>query len=388
MIIADEYRVLEYQNESGMVYHMSRDKTTILNGLLLACCIFFIAVPAHAFTANSLDITVEKDGDAMATFRFTLEGFIENSIPQSILEEELKKGLTTSSDPPELISMDRSSAVLLLKKFADTSDVPTGTEYRTAMMDFTKAEAALQDSALSSAVSADFSPDKIVITFPDTYQREFSNVDVLPAVSHTVIDPSKTPAPVQTAAVPSVTAVPSLTGSMNVTSSPPDVKVYMDSVYIGEAPAVFPEIAAGTHNLGFEKDGYEPASRNVTINPGKTTQVLVVLRYIPPVPADDTSSFSGFFLIFLIMALVAIAGGAYYFWSEKRKRAWSEEEEYEEDAAGEKEPKGPDTASVSGDIVIKETTAKDTGISDTIVKVTMLRDMPDTDDTDAPDTSK
>jgi hypothetical protein len=370
---------------------MSRNKTTILNGLLLACCIFFIVLPAHAFTANTLDITVEKDGDAVATFRFALEGFIENSIPQSILEEELKKGLTTSSDPPELISMDKSSAVLLLKKFADTSDVPTGTEYRTAMMDFKKAEIALQNSALSSAVSADFSPEKIVITFPDSYQREFSNVDVLPAVSHTVIDPFKTPAPALTAAVPSVTAVPSLTGSMNVTSSPPDMKVYLDSGYIGEAPAFFPEIPAGTHNLGFSKDGYEPASKNVTINPGKTTQVMVVLKYIPPVPADDTSSFSGLFLIFLILALIAIAGGAYYFWSEKRKKAWSDEEDYEGDAAGEEEPTGTGTASapsVFKDTVIREMTPKDTGVTDSIVKVTILRDIPDTDDTDEPDTSK
>ena len=82
---------------------MSRNKTTILNGLLLACCIFFIVLPAHAFTANTLDITVEKDGDAVATFRFALEGFIENSIPQSILEEELKKGLTTSSDRKSVV---------------------------------------------------------------------------------------------------------------------------------------------------------------------------------------------------------------------------------------------------------------------------------------------
>jgi hypothetical protein len=135
---------------------------------MLACCSFFIINPAHAFTANSLDITVDKNGDALATFQFTLEGIIENSIPQSILEEELKKGLTTSSNPPELQSMDRSSAVLVMKNFADTTDVPTGTNYLTASMDFRKAQIALQNSALSSVVSADFSPKKVTITFPDS----------------------------------------------------------------------------------------------------------------------------------------------------------------------------------------------------------------------------
>ena len=79
---------------------MSHDNTIILCGLMIACCIFFTVLPAYAFTADSLDITVSENGDAIATFRFTLEGIIENAIPQSVLEEELKKGLTTSSEPP------------------------------------------------------------------------------------------------------------------------------------------------------------------------------------------------------------------------------------------------------------------------------------------------
>ena len=174
-----------------MIYPMSYTHNIILCGLMLACCSFFTVIPAHAFTANSLDITISENGDAIATFRFTLEGFIENAIPQSMLEEELTKGLTTSSDPPVLQSMDRSSAVLLMKKFADTSDVPTGKEYRTATMDFKKAEIALQNSGLGDAVTADFSPATVSLTFPDAYKRQFSNVDVLPAVFHTVEDPVK-----------------------------------------------------------------------------------------------------------------------------------------------------------------------------------------------------
>ena len=159
---------------------------------MLACCSFFTVIPAHAFTANSLDITISENGDAIATFRFTLEGFIENAIPQSMLEEELTKGLTTSSDPPVLQSMDRSSAVLLMKKFADTSDVPTGTEYRTATMDFKKAEIALQNSgARRVSYPQTFHRKRSTLTFPDSYKREFSNVDVLPAVFHTVEDPVK-----------------------------------------------------------------------------------------------------------------------------------------------------------------------------------------------------
>lgn len=308
---------------------MSYMNKITLCSLLLALCIFFMVIPAHAFTADSLDIIVDKNGDAIATFRFTLEGFIENSIPQSILEEELKKGLTTSSDPPELKSMDKSSAVLFLKKFADTGDVPTGTEYRTNTMDFKKAELALQNSDLGSMVSADFSPETVVLTFPDSYQREFSNVDVLPAVFHTVIDSSKTP---RTTVSPAATAPSASKGSMNVTSSPMNVRVYLDSQYIGEAPSVFREISAGIHTIEFQKEGYESASKTVTIPAGKTTNVMVVLNVIPPVATEEISSL-GWFWPVVIIALIAIAVGGYYYRNNKMKN----EEEDEKDTEHESE---------------------------------------------------
>ena len=369
---------------------MSYTNKIILCCLLLACCSSFIVIPVHAFTANSLDITVNKNGDAVATFRFTLDGIIENSIPQSVLEDQLKKGLTTSAEPPELLSMDRSSAVLLMKKFADTSDVPTGTEYRTATMDFKKAEIALQNSAISSAVSADFSPDTVSLTFPDSYKREFSNVDVLPAVFHTVIDPSKTPqttAPGGAVAQPGVTTKPAK-GSINVTSTPLNVKVSLDSGYIGEAPAVFPEISPGVHGVEFSKEGFESVRKNVTVIAGKTTNVMVVLKYIPPVPTEDTSSSPDLVWIVLIIALVAIAGGGYYFWSEKKKKERREEEDTEPEKSSYQAPAGKDM--VSKDTGGRKPEIRKPEIKNTVIKVTILKDIPDKDtgDKDTRDAQK
>ena len=265
-----------------------------LRCLLVSCCCAFLILPVHAFTANSLDITIDKSGDAVAIFRFTLEGLVENSIPQSMLEEELKKGLTTSSEPPELITMDKSSATLLLKKFADTSDVPTGTEYRSASMDFKKAEVALQNSALSNVVSADFSPSKISLAFPDNYTREFNNVDVLPAVTHTVIDPTRS-------AVPTI----SPNGALNVTSSPADVRVSIDNQYVGNAPATFSDIAPGVHTVMFEKEGFEKVSKSITITAGKTTTVTVFLDYSTPATPKNASLLPGFEGL---LAGIALAG--------------------------------------------------------------------------------
>jgi hypothetical protein len=250
-------------------------------------------------------------------------------------------------------------------------------------MDFKKAEIALQNSGLSSAVSADFSPDTVTITFPDSYKREFSNVDVLPAVFHTVIDPSKTP---QITAVPGATAIPgagttpaipTTTGSMNVTSSPTNVMVYLDSTFIGEAPSIFPDIASGIHTAEFRKDGFETVSKNVTILSGKTTNVMVVLKYIPPAASEETSSFPWLPLLVVILGLIVIAIGGYYYWSEKKKKEWGEEEAAEPEKTGDRDSTGkykPINDAVAKDIVIKDTVIKKPVPKNTVVKTTELKE--------------
>ncbi len=90
----------------------------------LLCFAFLVIVPAAAFTADSLNISVGTNGDATAVFQFTLDGVIENAIPQSMLEDQLAKGLATSSSPPQIISFDKSEATLLLNGFATTTNVP------------------------------------------------------------------------------------------------------------------------------------------------------------------------------------------------------------------------------------------------------------------------
>ncbi len=260
--------------------------------LAISALLVFITGPAAAFTANSLDITVDENGDAVATFRFTLEGFIENAIPQSMLEEELLKGLGTSSEPPELISMDRSSAMIRLKKFAAVGDVPTGTEYRTVTMDFKKAQIALQQSAVSTVVTADFSPDVMTVTFPDAFNRQFTGADVLPAITHIIIDPAKAAAAEAQAAAagqPIPTMPP--TGVIKVISSPEGIMVTMDGNYIGTAPGTFPDISPGDHTLRFSRDGYEAIEKTVTVKAGETLQLSVFLSYIETVPATYAPGF-------------------------------------------------------------------------------------------------
>lgn len=240
--------------------------------LIVLCTALLVAVPVHAFTANSLDITVGKNGDATAVFRFTLEGLLENAIPQSVLEEQLVKGLATSNEPPTLVSMDRSSATIIMKKFANTYNTATGTDYQTSSMDFKKAEIALQNSAVSSVVTADFSPSTVIVTFPDGYSRTFTDADALPSLTHSIADPSK-PQP--------ALAADAGKGTINVTASPAGTGVYLDGTYLGDAPSVFSGIAPGVHTISFQKGGYSPVSRNVTVAAGRTVRVTVFLNPAP-----------------------------------------------------------------------------------------------------------
>jgi hypothetical protein len=277
---------------------MSKTFTAHLRRLLLIACItVLIIAPAHAFTANSLDITIDKSGDAVANFKFTLEGFFENAIPQSMLEEELKKGLTTSSEPPVLLSMDKTGTTMLLKKFADTRDVEQGTEYRTASMNFQKAEIALKNSALSSIVTADFSPAKITVTFPDAYTKTFENSAVLPALSHVVINTTKS----------SAAATQSKTGRINVTASPAIVQVYIDGTYAGDTPVIFSDIPTGTHSILFQKEGFQSVTKTVTIVEGKTTNVFVTIQYTAQ-PTTAPSGMLPFYGFGLLITGLAVSG--------------------------------------------------------------------------------
>jgi len=265
-------------------------------------CVFFIAAlllaaPAQAFTADSLDIAVTENGDATATFRYTLEGVIENALPESVLQEQLVKGLATSSDPPQVVSFDKSGATLIFRNFAVTNAVPAGTEYQTAPMDFKNAQIALQNSAVSTVISADFSPKAITVTFPDGYMQELSDSSVLPSLKHTVVDPAKAASAISSGSVTQ--------GSLKVSSIPGQVRVYIDSSYAGETPETFGDLSPGTHNVMLEADGYVSRTMTATITAGNTTTLFATLDQVPPATKKSGVSV----VSAVVLALVSLCCG-------------------------------------------------------------------------------
>ncbi|MEN6609304.1 MAG: hypothetical protein ABFC24_00535 [Methanoregulaceae archaeon] len=166
--------------------------------LSLAVAVIFLGtlIPCGAaFVLDTASFKIQENGNADATIQFQLEGLVENAIPDSILESELKKGLTTDpANPPVLKSFSRSGIVLLMPSYASVQSTGNGTRYATAALNFSKAETALKSSALNYLVSADFTPSTVTIVFPDGYTETLKDVGYLPSSSH-VVALAETPTP-------------------------------------------------------------------------------------------------------------------------------------------------------------------------------------------------
>jgi hypothetical protein len=166
------------------VIHM---KKLVVLGVLVLLAI--AAVPAQAFSADTLNITVQENGDATITFDYQLNWFeyvvifLQIADPatqiQTALGSETGRTVVVHSVSPGRVSLD-------VKEFASLQGNDTGTTYLTPALPFTTAEQYLKGQWFSALVSADFSPAVTTVRFPDGYTQQFNNQDYIPAITHTV----------------------------------------------------------------------------------------------------------------------------------------------------------------------------------------------------------
>lgn len=159
--------------------------------VLLALLVMFAVatVPAQAFTADTLDITVQENGDAAITFTYQLNWFeyivvyLRIADPatqlQNALESNLGRTVVVHSVSPGMLSLD-------VEGFASVQEDAPGMTYSTPTLSFTAAQRYLQQQWFSGLVSADFSPAATTIRFPDGYTQQFYDQDTIPAVTHTI----------------------------------------------------------------------------------------------------------------------------------------------------------------------------------------------------------
>ena len=159
--------------------------------LAIFCLIFIVAVPASAFTSESLSIDVLENGDATVTFSYRL-GFAEKiAVFLNIADPatELKNGLESNSGKNVTVSeVTADSAAFLIREYAHINSGEDGVTYTTPMLSFASAEDILP-GYLAPFISVDLSPAVTTVSFPDGYTENFDNIIEIPQISHTISIP-------------------------------------------------------------------------------------------------------------------------------------------------------------------------------------------------------
>ncbi|ABS55327.1 conserved hypothetical protein [Methanoregula boonei 6A8] len=156
-----------------------------------AILIVLLAVmPAQAFTAKTLTITLSGNGDAQADMQYDLSFmeqaaiFLHAANPSATLQSALSANLGRQVT---VNSADMSSANVLISSFATvTSQGGNSTTLTTPSFSFANAQNEVKNEWYGSLISADFAPQTTTITFPDGYQATYYNQISIPSVSHTI----------------------------------------------------------------------------------------------------------------------------------------------------------------------------------------------------------
>ncbi|WP_321504195.1 hypothetical protein [uncultured Methanoregula sp.] len=159
--------------------------------LILAClCLLAFAVmPAQAFTAKSLTVTLAPNGDAQINMQYDLN-FLEKSAVFFRMADpatEVKKAFASNTGREVTVnSVTDSSADIVVPSYAGVTRNNGATTLTTPAISFLRAQEVLKRYWFAPLVSANFAPQVTTITFPDGYQETFINSLSMPAVSHTM----------------------------------------------------------------------------------------------------------------------------------------------------------------------------------------------------------
>ncbi|MGA2104408.1 hypothetical protein [Methanoregula sp.] len=158
--------------------------------LILGCILIVLlaVMPAQAFTAKTLTITLNSNGDAEAVMQYDLSFveqaaiFVHATNPGADLQNALEANLNR---PVTVVRADTSSADVIISSFATVTPSGNATTVTTPSFSFANAQQDIQNQWYASLISADFAPQTTTITFPDGYQATYYNQISIPPVTHT-----------------------------------------------------------------------------------------------------------------------------------------------------------------------------------------------------------
>lgn len=148
-----------------------------------------MAAPASAFTADTLAIDLNADGDAVITFDYSLSWveYLAVYLKIGSPSEKLSKAFAGHSDRPvSVIAADEQSMRFVVSGYAQAVAGEDGMTYTTPTLSFAGAQKILDEYWFAPLISPDFSPETTVVTFPDGTEEVFTNQITIPALTHTV----------------------------------------------------------------------------------------------------------------------------------------------------------------------------------------------------------
>jgi hypothetical protein len=149
----------------------------------------FVIVPAGAFRAQDLRITVNENGDAQVDFSYQLNWLEQAAVFTKVVDpgQQLKSALENNFHVSVTVNeVSPGESTLNIHSFATIKKTPYGLMYSTPALSFQNAQRALNQYWFAPLINPDFSPDITQITFPDGYHEEFYNQIAIPAISHTI----------------------------------------------------------------------------------------------------------------------------------------------------------------------------------------------------------
>lgn len=147
-----------------------------------------MVLPAGAFTAEELNVSVNESGAATIDFTYSLSWLERFAVFLQIADptEEFAKALEKYSGGHgvESVAVDDQTASFLVEGFAKVSPGENGTViYTTPALDFKDAEKALDDYWFAPLVQADFSPAMTRIVFVEKITKTFEDTSTVPEIS-------------------------------------------------------------------------------------------------------------------------------------------------------------------------------------------------------------
>jgi hypothetical protein len=159
--------------------------------LIIGClCLLALTVmPAQAFTAKTLTVTLAPNGDAQINMQYDLSFLEQSAVFFRVADPaaELKKAFDTNSNRQVTVnSVTSSSADIAVPSYATVSQSGGATTMTSPAISFSRAQEVLKSYWFAPLVSANFAPQVTTVVFPDGYKATFNNALSIPAVPHTI----------------------------------------------------------------------------------------------------------------------------------------------------------------------------------------------------------